>query len=98
MLQIKTIKNRLYNVDDFDKEVNEAIAAGWKLTRREVLQPAAQAIEYTYIMLYAELEKNILTEDEKTCENCKYGNVPGNIPPCADCNPDGGKCYWEAAE
>lgn len=95
MLQIKTIKNRLDNVDNFDKVVNEALKDGWKLTRREVLQPAAQAIEYTYIMLYAELEKEIITEAERCCENCKHFPIPEQREPCVSC-PNGEK--WEAAE
>jgi hypothetical protein len=96
MLQIKTIKNRLDNVESFDKEVNEALRDGWRLTRREVLQPAAQAIEYTYIMLYAELEKEIVTEAERCCENCKHRMQDASIEPCASCSDDCDK--WEAAE
>lgn len=58
MKQIKTIKNRLDNAEDFDLKVNMAIADGWELKKRKVLKPAAQSEEkYTYIMLYAELEK-----------------------------------------
>lgn len=59
MLQIKTIKNRLDNVEAFDNEVNRAIENGWKLKERRVLQPLAQASNYTFIMLYAEMEKEI---------------------------------------
>lgn len=86
MLQIKTVIDN--SASKFDEEVNKALADGWTLTRR-LAGPDA---------FVAELEKNIITEAEKCCENCKYCNVPGNIPPCADCNPDGGKCYWEAME
>lgn len=57
MLQIKTIRNRLDNAKQFDEEVNAAIQAGWRLTKREVIVPAAQSNQYTYIMLYAELER-----------------------------------------
>ncbi len=58
MRQIKTIRDRLNNCENFDRLVNEALANGWRLTRREILIPAAQVSgQYTYIMLYAELER-----------------------------------------
>lgn len=57
MKQIKTIRFRLDNAEKFDEAVNAAIGQGWRLTKREVLMPMAQANAYTYIMLYAELEK-----------------------------------------
>ena len=93
MLQIKTIKSRLDNAGSFDNEVNEALADGWTLKRRRVLQPLAQSGTYTYIMLYAEFEKEIITEDEKTCENCKHFPIPEQLEPCVSC-PNGEK--WEA--
>ena len=55
MKQIKTIRYRLENSEDFDSAVNAAIKEGWTLTRREVLMPPT---DDKYIMLYAELEKN----------------------------------------
>ncbi|WP_105204555.1 hypothetical protein [Neobittarella massiliensis] len=58
MKQIKTIVFRLDNRDNFDSMVNMAIAEGWKLKKRTVLVPKAQSDDrYTYIMLYAELER-----------------------------------------
>lgn len=58
MKQIKTVVNRLDNSADFDNEVNAALKDGYKLTRREVINPNAQNnSRFTYIMLYAELEK-----------------------------------------
>lgn len=58
MKQIKTIACRLDNRDNFDTAVNLAITAGWELKKREVLIPKAQHNDqYTYIMLYAELER-----------------------------------------
>ena len=57
-MQIKTIKNRFDNAEQFDKDVNAALAAGWKLTKREVIIPQAQSESTTiHTMLYAELEK-----------------------------------------
>lgn len=57
-LQIKTIRYRLDNAEAFDEAVNDAIREGWRLTKREVLMPVTQPNHYTYIMLYAELEKD----------------------------------------
>lgn len=60
MLKIKTIKYRLDSSDDFDNAVNQAIADGWELVERRVLQPLSQpnnGSTYTHTMLYAELEK-----------------------------------------
>lgn len=59
-MEIKTITYRLNCVEGFDHEVNKAIADGWTLVKREVLQPPAQPNEgktYFHVMLYAELEK-----------------------------------------
>lgn len=96
MLQIKTIKNRLDNEEAFDQAVNEALQDGWRLTRREVLQPMAQSEEYTYTMLYAELAKVVITEAEKTCDNCKHCDAHPETEPCANCSEDCDK--WEAWE
>lgn len=58
MLQIKTIVYRVDNAERFDEAVNKAIQSGWRLTKREVIIPKAQANnQYTYLMLYAELGK-----------------------------------------
>ena len=58
MKQIKTIAYRIDNAGDFDSAVNAAIADGWGLKLRRVLRPIAQGCDiYTYIMLYAELER-----------------------------------------
>lgn len=52
--QIKTIRNRLDNVNRFDKDVNEAIVDGWILDRRIVVPGSAGS----YTMLVAELHKS----------------------------------------
>lgn len=60
MLEIKTITDRLDNSGKFDAAVNRALADGWELVERRVLQPLAQpnnSSTYTNTMLYAELEK-----------------------------------------
>ena len=61
MLQIKTVMNSFPS--EFDKEVNEALADGWALVRRY----------YTSDLYHtAELEREIITEDERNCDNCKH--------------------------
>lgn len=60
MLEIKTIKYRLDDSNNFDSVVNKAIADGWELVERRVLQPLAHpnnGSTYTNTMLYAELER-----------------------------------------
>jgi hypothetical protein len=94
MKQIKTIKNRLDNAASFDKEVNAALAEGWQLTKREVLQPKAQSESLqAYTMLYAELEREEITEAERCCENCAHYDTVSHNPPCCDCSEDANK--WE---
>lgn len=97
MKQIKTIKNRLDNATDFDEAVNLAFAEGWTLTKREVLQPKAQSENVqTYTMLYAELEREIITEAERCCENCAHFDKSSNMEPCRHCGETADK--WEPAK
>lgn len=94
MKQIKTIKNRLDNVVSFDKEVNAALAEGWTLTKREVLLPRAQtSTQYTYIMVYAELELEVITEAERCCENCLHYDKDPSVEPCFSCSETASE--WE---
>jgi hypothetical protein len=86
MLQIKTIKEK--TPEHFDKLVNEALADGWTLTRRE-----SQVMLSLYL---AELEKVVITEAEKTCDNCKHCDAHPEAEPCASCSEDCDK--WEAWE
>lgn len=101
MKQIKTIKNRLDNNKDFDKEVNDALAAGWTLTKREVIIPLTHATHTVfYTMLYAELEMETATEAEyveRSCETCKHYNESRRTRPC-DCCEDVNDIpsLWEA--
>lgn len=88
MKQIKTIKNRLDNNEEFDNEVNTAIKEGWTLVKRDIILPIAQSPLTTfYTMLYAELERDVYNEgDKKYCKNCKHDGtlfVPGS--PCPKC-------------
>lgn len=67
MLQIKTIWNRLTNTTPFDDEVNAALCDGWTLKKRTVLRPIGQSestYTYMYMILYAELEKEVADDTE----------------------------------
>ena len=70
MKQIKTIKNRLDNNVAFDNEVNAALAEGWTLVKRDVINPHAHPqLQTFYTMLYAELEQDT-DQTKKCCEAC----------------------------
>jgi hypothetical protein len=84
MKQIKTVHHRIDDSAQFDKEVNDALTEGWQLTRREFVPG--------YVILYAELEREVITEAEKCCENCRYCEVV-NGEPCDSCSEDANK--WE---
>jgi hypothetical protein len=86
MKQIKTI---FVNLDPyaFDNRVNEALADGWELVGRKLIGDS---------FFLAELEKDIITEAERCCENCKHYDCSATSEPCSSCNEDDDK--WEAAE
>ena len=57
-MQIKTIKNRIDNNNSFDREVNEALAEGWILTKRYILEGKnLGGCTYSHSMLIAEMVK-----------------------------------------
>lgn len=77
MKQIKTIRYKFYHSEEFDSDVNKALADGWTLTKRLVLQPTAQPhSDSTYFnnMLYAELEKDVT--EVRDCISCKHADDP----------------------
>lgn len=96
MKQIKTIVSTIDNHETFDKEVNDAIAGGWTLVKREVINPNNQPHFDTYfnIALYAELEREI----ERDCENCKHHGKGCDDEPCAHCDAFKNFDKWEASE
>lgn len=99
MKQIKTIIKRMDNEplwNQFDIEVNNAIADGWTLTKREVLKPYEGATRTWCRMLYAELEREIIAEADRCCENCRHYDTPVTEEPCLSCNDAADK--WEPAE
>lgn len=58
MLEIRTITKKLTETESFDAEVNQAIADGWRLRKRNVIIPQTQPAEGAKeVMLYAELER-----------------------------------------
>ena len=61
MVEIKTIFTKIDDCEKFDKRVNEALAEGWELVRRDVLVPH---VPDRYTLLYAEIERVIETEEE----------------------------------
>ena len=101
MLQIKTIYDQILNAYNFDQEVNTAITEGWTLTKREVLLPNARPVDADgCIVLYAELERDVITEAERVCENCKHYDLDPNMEPCRNCNdsPNNYPTKWEPIE
>jgi hypothetical protein len=96
MLQIKTIKYQLNAAETFDEKVNAALAEGWTLTKREVLPPADLGDRVAFRMLYAELEREEITEAERCCENCAHYDNGAHQEPCLSCSEDADK--WEPAK
>ena len=66
MLEIKTIWGELVSSSLFDANVNEALAEGWELVRREVLP---RRVERGDTLLYAELERITEAEEEEEPED-----------------------------
>lgn len=64
MIKIKTIATTLENYNTFDEQVNEALAEGWELVRREVVPPYEGLTRWWDRCLYAEFERVIETEGE----------------------------------
>lgn len=97
MKQIKTITYPLNRAEEFDNEVNAALADGWELTKRAVLGPSPTQDKtiIVYAVCYAELEKEIITDKERGCENCLHGEKDPHEEPCCGCSEDCDK--WEAA-
>lgn len=65
MLEIKTIMHKFNEVEKFDAEVNEAIADGWDLVRRDVIPGWEGQTTIAYRKLYAELERIVDDPEEE---------------------------------
>ena len=90
MLQIKTIMHNFDKVEKFDAEVNEALADGWDLVRRDVLPGWEGQTTVAYRKLYAELERIIEEpeedpEDEMICAEWKISRDPAYPYKCTSC-------------
>jgi len=90
MKQIKTVIGEVKFSELFDKEVNDALLEGWKITRRDLF---VSHVNGKSTLLYAELEKDILTDVDACCENCKYHDLSNVEEPCSSCSEDADK--WE---
>lgn len=66
MLEIKTIIYAAFELVVFDTAVNDHLAAGWELVRRDVLVPGDRD---RGPILYAELEREIEPEEEEEPED-----------------------------
>lgn len=88
MKQILTIAEK--STQKFDETVNLALEQGWELTKRY----------YTPDNFFtAELEREIITEAERCCENCAHFDKDPSKEPCCDCeDAEVAPTKWEAAE
>lgn len=57
-MQIKTIRYRLDNAEQFDEAVNKALSEGWSLTKRYLLEGKTLGTTYAHTMLIAEMVKD----------------------------------------
>lgn len=64
MLEIKTIAHPATEREEFDAEVNKALAEGWELIRRDIIPPYEGSTYVWERILYAELEREVETEEE----------------------------------
>ncbi len=99
MKQIKTIMRNASAPEEFDAEVNKAIAEGWTLVKRDVLLPYEGPTRIFHRMLYAELERETVevkqaeqTTGRPSCWTCKWDYKKSNSEPCRNCN---GGDRWE---
>lgn len=60
----------------FDEEVNALLREGWTLRTRDLRGN----------WLYAELERVIITEAERCCDNCEHGDKTPDSTPCCYCD------------
>lgn len=87
MKQIKTITRA--GASEFDETVNAALAEGWQLIERRLVQTPTGAVGFHY----AQLEREEITEEGRCCENCAHYFKKNNEEPCSYCSEDCDK--WE---
>jgi hypothetical protein len=89
-MEIKTIYKQMDLRREFDEEVNAALAAGWTLTRRDVLdgRPLPDSV-FMHRGLYAELVKDNPEEGQKALDLMDAVRMIYNTclqyDRCADC-------------
>jgi hypothetical protein len=88
MKQIKTITRA--SASEFDEAVNAALVDGWQLIERKLAQTPAGTPDYHY----AQLEREVITEAERCCENCAHYFKEQGDEPCRSCSEDCDK--WES--
>lgn len=86
MKQIKTIMREIKLPEIFDKEVNAAIAEGWTLVKREVLQAYDAPARIHFGLLYAELEREFVKQVPHDCQTCAHVDKHVGLPPCDNCH------------
>jgi hypothetical protein len=99
MKQIKTIMATIEGpeaIKDFDNKVNELLAEGWTLVKRELLPAVDFGCAYQPHTLYAEMEEETITDAERCCENCKHFDLPPDAEPCTKCDDNASR--WEPCE
>lgn len=84
MKEIKTILFKVIQVDEFDKTVNAALAEGWTLVKRGVLDEYDRAVCVTHRLLYAELEREIVYAPHD-CQTCAHVDCFASRYPCCVC-------------
>ena len=90
-MEIKTITARIPT--EFDRLVNEALAEGWTLVKRDVLQPW-NTDEFPRLY-YAELERDA-AEEAHVCVTCRHSAAP--LKPDSTCKLCHNYNQWEAAK
>lgn len=83
MKQIKTVINP--GASQFDEAVNAALAEGWVLIKRY--------LSHTDHAFVAELEREVITEAERCCENCLHCDKDPSAEPCFSCSETASE--WE---
>lgn len=87
MKQIKTIVTKGTAPEEFDKQVNAALSAGWVLVKRDVLDHYEGQTTIAHRAYYAELEREEIPKvgEVRLCENCRYLDRPSKQEPCHSC-------------
>ena len=74
----------------FDETVNEHLASGegWRLAECRLALTPAGTSDY----FYARLEREVMEEQDKECDNCRHCDTHADAPPCCYCDD---ASHWE---